>query len=93
VKEIDPTSIFLIYIRTSFASGMERLTAELENWAAERSVRNMLQYYRKALNRLKRGEFMVDSVPQGTRKSLVEYGIIRKFGNKFELTELGAKLL
>ncbi|MFB0558861.1 MAG: hypothetical protein ACETVY_07080 [Candidatus Bathyarchaeia archaeon] len=72
---------------------MERLTAELENWAAERSVRNMLQYYRKALNRLKRGEFMVDSVPQGTRKRLVEYGIIRKFGNKFELTELGAKLL
>jgi len=72
---------------------MERLTAELEDWAAERSVRNMLQYYRKALNRLKRGKFTVDSVPLGTRRRLVEYGVIRKFGNKFELTELGAKLL
>lgn len=72
---------------------MERLTAELEDWAAERSVRNMLQYYRNALTRLKRGEFNVDSVPSGTRRRLVEYGVIRKFGNKFELTELGAKLL
>lgn len=93
MKEVDSKSIFLIYIIASSASGMERLTSELEYWAAERSVRNMLQYYRKALIGLKRGEFIVDSVPLGTRKRLVEYGVIRRFGNKFELTELGAELL
>lgn len=93
MKEVDSKSIFLICITAVSASGMERLSAELEDWTAERSIRNMLQYYRNALIGLKRGDFAVDSVPLGTRKRLVEYGVIRKFGNKFELTKLGAELL
>jgi len=35
----------------------------------------------------------VDSVPQGTRRRLCEHGILRRFGSKFELTELGSELL
>lgn len=72
---------------------MERLLTETKDWVAERSVMNMLQYYKKALVGLKDGGCIVDEVPLGTRKRLVEYGVIRKFGNKFELTKLGAQLL
>ena len=72
---------------------MVRAAMEIGDWAAEKSVRNMLRYYRTALVSLKNGECIVDSVPQGTRKMLAEYGIIRRFGNKFELTKRGAELI
>ena len=72
---------------------MARAAVEVEDWAAEKSVRNMLQYYRTALVGLKNGECIVDSVPLGIRKMLAEHGIIRRFGNKFELTKRGAELI
>ena len=86
-------SIFFIYIVIFSGSGMARVTLEIEDWAEEKSVRNMLQYYRKALVSLKNGGCIVDSVPLGTRKLLAEYGIIRRFGNKFELTKRGVELI
>jgi len=72
---------------------MARVAIEIGDWAEEKSVSNMLRYYRKALVALKNGECIVDSVPLGTRKMLAEYGIIRRFGNKFELTKLGLELI
>jgi hypothetical protein len=66
---------------------------EAEDWALDKSISNMLHYYRNALLRLRTGGAIVDLVPQGTRKRLCEYGVIRKFGTKFELTELGTELL
>jgi hypothetical protein len=86
-------SIFFIYIVIFSRHGMARDAMEIGDWAAERSVRNMLRYYRAALVGLKNGECIVDSVPMGTRKMLAEHGIIRRFGNKFELTKRGAELI
>jgi hypothetical protein len=86
-------SIFFICIDVFFRNGMARATVEVEDWAAEKSFRNMLRFYRKALVGLKNGECIVDSVPFGIRKMLAEYGVIRRFGNKFELTKLGAELI
>lgn len=86
-------SIFLIYICAGFESGMLRLTAEVEDWLETKNVRNMLRYYKKALLVLKNGGCIVDSVPTGTRKRLMEYGVIRRFGNRFELTKLGNELI
>jgi len=72
---------------------MRGLTAEVEDWLDTKNVGNMLRYYKKALLSLKNGDCIVDSVPIGTRKRLVEYGVIRRFGNRFELTDLGNKLI
>ena len=59
----------------------------------DRSVSNMLHYYRSSLLSLGENGVIVDSVPQGTRRRLCEHGILRRFGSKFELTELGSELL
>lgn len=72
---------------------MEKAKRDLESWALDRSISNMLDYYRSALLGLMKGRTIVDSIPQGTRNSLVEYGVIRKFGSKFELTNRGTELL
>jgi len=53
----------------------------------------MVEYYRPYLLKVKNGEKLAGSIPIGPRKRLMEYGILRKFGTKFELTELGMKLL
>ena len=72
---------------------MENLTREMEEWVLEKSVKNMVNFYRKALINLKKGKFSKDSVPLGIRKKFIDYGIIRKFGNKFELTKMGAQVI
>jgi len=56
-------------------------------------MRNMLDFYRKELSGLLAGRRIVDSISLGTRKRLIEYGVLRKFGSKFELTDKGMKLL
>jgi hypothetical protein len=73
--------------------GVVQPMSEADDWALDKSIHNMLHYYRNALLRLRTGGAIVDSVPQGTRKRLCEYGVIRKFGTKFELTDLGTELL
>ena len=72
---------------------MDQLPAEVEKWTINKSVSNMIHYYWNPLLGLRRGGVIVDSVPQGTRRRLCEHGIIRRFGSKFELTELGAERL
>ena len=54
---------------------------------------NMLDFYRKELLGLLDGKKIIDSISKGTRKRLIEYGVLRKFGSKFELTDQGLKLL
>jgi hypothetical protein len=53
----------------------------------------MIDFYRKELSGLLVGKKIVDSVALGTRKRLIEYGILKKFGSKFELTDQGMELL
>ncbi len=72
---------------------MDSLIAEPENWAIEKSIRNMLEFFSADLLGLMKGRIIVDKIPLGTRKRFVEHGILRKFGSKFELTERGRYLL
>ena len=57
------------------------------------NIRNMIDFYRKELSGLLSGKKIVDSMSLGTRKRLTEYGVLRKFGSKFELTDQGMELL
>ena len=59
----------------------------------DKNVENMVEFYRVSLLRLLEGGTIVDSIPKGTRKRLIEYGILRKFGTKFELTDRGTTIL
>ena len=66
---------------------------QLDNWAEKKNANNIIQYYKDELLSLKKGKKIVSSIPLGTRKMLLEYGIIRRFGSKFELTDQGDLLL
>ena len=63
------------------------------DWTDHLNMRNMIDFYRKELSGLLAGKKIVDSVSLGTRKRLIEYGVLRKFGSKFELTDEGIDLL
>jgi hypothetical protein len=63
------------------------------DWTDHLNMRNMIDFYRKELSGLLAGKKIVDSVSLGTRKRLIEYGVLRKFGSKFELTDQGMTLL
>jgi hypothetical protein len=54
---------------------------------------NMLDFYRKELLDLIKGKLIVDSVPLGTRRRLIEYGVLRKFGTNYEVTFRGLNYL
>ncbi len=64
-----------------------------DDWTDNLNMRNMIDFYRKELSGLLAGRKIVDSISLGTRKRLVEYGVLRKFGSKFELTDQGMELL
>ncbi len=64
-----------------------------DDWKDNLNLRNILDFYRKELSGLLAGRKIVDSVSLGTRKRLIEYGVLRKFGSKFELTDQGLDLL
>ena len=53
----------------------------------------MLDYYRTELKELAKGKNIVDSIPLGTRKRFIDYGILKKCGTKFELTNIGREML
>ena len=72
---------------------MEHLVLGSDKWAMYKSVSNMLEFFRSDLLGLTKGRIIVDTIPLGTRKRLVEHGVLRKFGSKFELTERGLQLL
>ncbi len=64
-----------------------------DDWRDNLNVRNLLNYYQAELLELKKGSKIVDSVSFGSRKRLIEYGILRRFGSKYELTDRGLTLL
>ncbi len=64
-----------------------------DDWKDNLNVRNLLNYYQAELLELKKGSKIVDSVSFGSRKRLIEYGILRRFGSKYELTDRGLTLL
>ncbi len=64
-----------------------------DDWTDNLNECNLLIYYRNELLGLKNGNKLVDSVSFGTRKRMIEYGILRRFGSKYELTDRGLTLL
>ena len=64
-----------------------------DDWRDNLNVRNLLSFYQAELLELKKGSKIVDSVSFGSRKRLIEYGILRRFGSKYELTDRGLTLL
>ena len=66
--------------------------SQQEIWIEYKNVDNIINYYKHELLSLRKGK-KINTIPLGIRKSLVKYGIIRKFGPKFELTEQGNEML
>ena len=71
---------------------MKSITID-DDWKENLNMRNLMNYYRNELLELKKGSNLVDSVSYGTRKRLIKYGIVRRFGSKYELTDRGLTLL
>ena len=69
------------------------LSATEDSWSQNKIVLNMLHFYQKELRRLISGKMITYLIPTGTRERLVDYGVIRKFGSKFEWTDQGIALL
>lgn len=91
-QNVDFKSILLISIIAEPICRMNPPTMEAD-WTDNLNMRNMFDFYRKELSGLLAGKKIVDSVSRGTRKRLIEYGVLRKFGSKFELTDQGMELL
>jgi len=64
-----------------------------DDWADNLNEYNLLKYYRNELLGLIKGIKLIDTVSFGARKRLIEYGILRRFGSKYELTDRGLTLL
>ncbi len=89
---MDFSSISLKSLITESICRMNSSTLE-DDWTDNLNIRNMLDFYRKELSGLLAGKKIVDSISLGTRKRLIEYGVLRKFGSNFELTDQGMDLL
>ena len=59
----------------------------------DRSILNMVEYYGDALTSLLEGQASLDEIPRGNRKRFVESGVLRRFGSRYEITEVGELLL
>jgi len=70
--------------------GGTRLEAE---GGLDRNLLNMVHFYRDSLQGLLRGETSLGSVPLGNRKRFIESCVVRRFGSRYELTEVGSELL
>ena len=72
------------------SSGGTQIEAE---GGLDRSLLNMVHFYRESLQALRGGETSLGSIPLGNRKRFLASGVVRRFGSRYELTETGSKLL
>ena len=72
------------------SSGGTQIEAE---GGLDRSLLNMVHFYRESLQALRGGETSLESIPLGNRKRFLASGVVRRFGSRYELTETGLKLL
>jgi hypothetical protein len=72
------------------STGNPRIEAE---GGLDRSLLNMVHFYRDSLQALRGGETSLESIPLGNRKRFLASGVVRRFGSRYELTETGSKLL
>jgi len=59
----------------------------------DRSLLNMVHFYGDSLQALLGGETSLESIPLGNRKRFIASGVVRRFGSRYELTEIGSELL
>jgi len=70
-----------------------RFTKEENEFLERRSTENLIEIYRKELLRIVRGENCFELLPRSVRRRLRNYGILKKFGSKYEVTTKGKKML
>ena len=76
--------------RETKSSGRTRIEA---GGGPDKSLLNMVHFYRDSLQALLRGETSLESIPLGNRKRFLASGVVRRFGSRYELTETGSELL
>ena len=69
----------------------ESLRAIIEN--IDRSILNMVEFYIDALMGLLEDQTSLYEIPKGNRKRFVESGVLRRFGSRYEITEVGEILV
>jgi len=69
----------------------ESLRAIIEN--IDKSILNMVEFYRDTLMGFLEGQASLNEIPRGNRKRFVESGVLRRFGSRYEITEVGEILI
>ncbi len=90
IGEKDMRSSILRQKREAQSSGGTRIEAK---GSFDRSLLNMVHYYRDSLQALLGGETSLESIPLGNRKRFIASGVVRRFGSRYELTKIGSELL
>jgi len=64
-----------------------------EDFLEQRSRENLVDIHREELLKVLEGHNCVDLIPTGVRRQLKKYGVLKKFGSKYTVTELGREML
>lgn len=70
-----------------------KYTEKEKEFIEQRSKENLVDMYREELLRVIGGEDCIYLISSRVRKRMREYGILKKFGNRYEVTPLGVKML
>jgi len=70
-----------------------RFTKEENEFLERRSTENLIEIYRQELLRILSGENCFKLLPRSVRRRLGDYGILKRFGSRYEVTTKGKKML
>ncbi len=70
-----------------------KYTEEERQFFEKRSMENLIENYRPELLRIVGGENCYRLLSGGVRRRFREYGILKKFGNRYEITPRGREML
>lgn len=70
-----------------------KYTEEEKKFLEKKRTENLIETYQEELLRIVRGENCFALLPRSVRRRLRRYGIIKKFGHKYEVTPLGREML
>ncbi|MCW4048541.1 MAG: hypothetical protein NWE89_02275 [Candidatus Bathyarchaeota archaeon] len=64
-----------------------------EDFIKRRNRENLIEFYREELLLVLEGRNSRDFMPLGVRRRLSKYGVLKKFGSRYLVTQLGMKIL
>ncbi|MCW4048781.1 MAG: hypothetical protein NWE89_03490 [Candidatus Bathyarchaeota archaeon] len=64
-----------------------------EDFCEQRSRENLVETYREELHKVIEGHNCVDFLPHRVRRRMRKEGILKKFGSKYIVTQLGREIL